>query len=341
MKNGARSTWAALRQRWPWLSHGLRAWAQLKAKNGTQYAAAITYFSFLALFPLILLAVSVVGFVLNSDHHLQSELFTKISQQGPGAFGTQLKTSINSAIAARAGVGIVGLLGVLFAGLAWIGNLRQAIDAVWGRTPPKRNFILAKVANLLVLAGLGFGVVLSLGLTIVGTSLTQQIVTALGLDHVTGVTLLTKVLGIAVAGLGDLIIFGWIMVRLPEMTVRRGDAFRGVLLASVGFEVLKIVGTYTIAQSTHSSTLGPFASVLAVLIWIELVSRFLLFCVAWIATAVPPPPEAIAVRPRVAVLAPRAAAAAYSPLSVAAALVGAGAAVGAGAVVWVQRQWRR
>jgi membrane protein len=341
-KSSATSRWAELQRKWPWLAHVLRAWAQLKKTNGTQYSAAITYFSFLALFPLLLLAVAVTGFVLASDHHLQKELFDKITEQIPGTLGTQLKDSLSSLIDARTGVGIIGLVGVLLTGLGWIGNLRMAIDAVWGRTPPKRNFFMGKLANLFVLAGLGLGVVLSLGLTVVGTSLTAQILGALDLDGVPGVYWLTKIIGIAIALLGDMIIFGWVLVRLPAMPVKRGDAIRGVLLAAVGFEVLKVVGTYTIAKSAHSPTIGPFGGLLAVLIWIELVSRFLLFCAAFIATAPPEPPPIQAAVPAGVVEADRRipVGAGYSPLGVAASLVAVGAAAGAGALVWVQRQWR-
>ena len=61
-------------------------------------------------------------------------------------------------------------------------------------------------------------------------------------------------------------------------------AIKGALLAAVGFEILKVVGTYTIAKSAKSPTLGPFAGLLAVLIWIQLVARLLLFCAALTAT---------------------------------------------------------
>ena len=75
------------------------------------------------------------------------------------------------------------------------------------------------------------------------------------------------------------------LVQLPALKVKPRVALRGVVLAAVGFEVLKLIGTFTIAHSSKSPTLGPFASLLAVLIWIELVSRFLLYCVAWMTTA--------------------------------------------------------
>ena len=133
VKSAASARWAALKERRPALQHIVDAWKLLQENNGNQYAAAITYFSFLALFPLILLAVSITGFVLHSHPAAQQSLFDHITANVPGDLGTTLKTSISTAIKARTSVGIVGLVGVLLTGLGWIGNLRAAIDAVWGR----------------------------------------------------------------------------------------------------------------------------------------------------------------------------------------------------------------
>jgi membrane protein len=284
IKAGASSRWAAVKARWTWLRHVVAAWQRLQDNNGNQYAAAITYFSFLALFPLLLLAVSIVGFVVHSDPSAEQSFLSHFTDQVPGALGETLKTSMRAAINSRASVGIVGLLGVLFTGLGWIGNLRAAIDAVWGRPKANVNFFKAKLSDLLVLAGLGLGAVISIGLTVIGTSVTDQILTALGLADVPGATVLLKLLGIALAVVGDVLIFWWVLIRLPQIDLNLRLAVRGALLAAVGFEVLKVVGTYTIAHTANSPTAGPFAGVIAILIWIQLVARWLLFACAWTAT---------------------------------------------------------
>ena len=279
------TTWTGLRRRHAWLDHVARAWTALSEHNGSQYAAAITYFSFLALFPLILLAVAVTGFVLHAHPAAQQSLFDHITKSVPGSFGTQLHSSIETAIQARAGVGLIGLVGVLITGLGWVANLRTAIDGVWGMPKLKQNFFLARLGNLGTLLGLGLGMLVSLGLTVAGTALTDHLLTALDLDHVTGAGTLVRVLGILLAIAGDVVIFWWLLVRLPQAEVPRRAGLRGALLAAVGLEILKVVGTYTIAASAHSPTAGPFAGLLAVLIWIQLVSRYLLYCVAWTSTS--------------------------------------------------------
>ena len=284
IKDPAQRRWADARSQHAWLDHAVRAWSALSLRNGGQYAAAITYFSFLALFPLILLAVAVTGFVLHAHPAAQQSLFDHITRSVPGSFGTTLHTSIQTAIKARTGVGIIALIGVLITGLGWIGNLRSAIDGVWGFRPAKVNFFKAKLANLGILVGLGLGILISLGLTVAGTALTDRLLSALDLDHVAGAGVLVRVLGLVLAVAGDVVIFWWLLVRLPQADVPHAVGVRGAVLAAVGLEVLKVVGTYTIAASAHSPTAGPFAGLLAVLIWIQLVSRYLLYCVAWTST---------------------------------------------------------
>jgi membrane protein len=283
IKASAGARWAAAQQRWTWLRHVLAAWKRMQDHNGNQYAAAITFFSFLALFPLLLLAVSVTAFVLHSDPSTQQAFFAHLTDNVPGPLGRTLEKSLRVAIDSRTSIGIVGLAGVLITGLGWIGNLRDAIDAVWGRTPEKLNFVKQKLANLLVLVGLGVAAVLSIALTVVGTSLTDQILGWLHLDTVPGASVLLKLLGIALAVAGDMIIFWWVLVRLPRIDIPGRLALKGALLTAVGFEVLKIVGSYTIAHTANSPTAGPFAGIIAILIWIQLVARWLLFACAWTA----------------------------------------------------------
>lgn len=174
------------RQRRPWLDHIIRAYKRYKSTNGDHLAAAITYFSFLALFPLILLGISIAGFVLANNGGLQQDLQELIRDNVPGDLGTQLSESVSSIIANRGAIGIVGLGGVAFAGLGWIGNLRTALQVVWSCEQVEESFVKAKLGDLLVLIGLGFGILLSIGLTAGGTAAADQLVDAAGLDGVWG-----------------------------------------------------------------------------------------------------------------------------------------------------------
>ncbi|HEY8302354.1 MAG TPA: YhjD/YihY/BrkB family envelope integrity protein [Jatrophihabitans sp.] len=325
----------------PWVKLFVAAWERLRVTNGNLYAAAITYFSFLALFPMLLLAVAVLGFVLHAHPDTLHSLFDKITANAPGQVGQTLKDSINSAVDARAAVGLIGLGGVLLTGLGWIANLRAALDAIWKRTPPKQNPVRQRLVNLGILVGLGVAVLVSLGITAGWAAFTSEILTALGLGNVPGMGTLLGIVGIAIALVADAVLFFFVLVRMPNVDVPPRVGIRGSLLAAVGFEVLKIVGTYTVSSFASSATAGPFASLLAVLVWIQLVSRWMLFSAAWTAeaTLVHDLPEASvpvhrepshedADQP------------ALSPATVGAALVGAGAVAGAAATAYGLRRKR-
>ena len=120
-------------------------------------------------------------------------------------------------------------------------------------------------------------------------------------------------------------------------------AVKGALLASVGFEVLKIVGTYTIAHTANSPTAGPFAGIIAVLIWIQLVARFMLFACAWTATLTAEHVAATAgpVEPEEADPTTTGRGSAITPATVGVTLVGVGAVAGAAATLTATRgRWR-
>ena len=369
LRSSATRRWEALRHARPGIAHLAAAYRHYQDNHGNDLAAAITYFSFLALFPLALLGVSVTAFVLASRPDLQSELFRHVSADLPGALGDTVRQMIQGAIDKRAGVGVIGLVGVGLAGLGWIGNLRSAIDAVWGVPAVKRPFLAKKAADALVLAGLGVGVVLSVALTAGGTAASGLVLRGLGLDDVTGAGTATWCLGILLGIVGSMLIYGWLMVRLPDVRVPRRIAVQAILLAAVGFEVLKLIGTFYIARVTGSAAGAVIGPLVGVLVWIYLVARYQLFCVAWAATALA---GADGARPGLATTVGQAgdvvetasaastaagsaaassaagsaaagrgpsSAAPVSPAAVAAGLLSAGAALGAGSLAVLQR-WR-
>ncbi|HST64987.1 MAG TPA: YhjD/YihY/BrkB family envelope integrity protein [Mycobacteriales bacterium] len=359
LKDRVTGTLRRQRARRPWLDHLIRAYKQYKDANGDHVAAAITYFSFLALFPLLLLGASVAGFVLASNDELQDRLQKVISDNVPGSLGSTMAEAVQSVIDHRGSIGIIALVGVAYAGLGWVGNLRSGVQIVWAGEVEKENFVKAKLADLLILIGLGLGIVLSIALTSGGTAATNAVVRALHLDGVTGMGTLVAVIGILLALAADTLLFMWMFTRLPGRPIRYRTVLRGALFAAVGYEILKVVGTTYIANVTSNPTYGPLAGVIGLLVWIDLVSRFLLLSAAWTATGPQPvvpgdgpePEEGFAVpvdgRPRRGIVGPAPAGAAEdaretpTPAAVAGALVGTGALLGAGATAAGTRYLRR
>jgi membrane protein len=345
-----KARWHAESERHFWLKHLVLAWNRYRDNNGNHYAAALTYFSFLALFPILLLSVSVIGYVLRHNQQLQQELFDRIAANLPGGFGQTVKDSINSAVRQRTSIGIFGLVGLLLTGQGWVGNLRAAINAVWGVEPPRRNVVVAQLSNLGVLIGLGIGIVISIALTTTGTRFADRTLRALGLADVPAAHTILTITGILVALGGDLVIFAWVLVRLPRTEPPARVVFKGALFASVGFEILKLIGTYYISRVTQSPAAGAFGSIIGILLWMDLVSRLVLYSAAWTATLMPAAAPAPSTAPDSPAPDEPVKAGqppgperrpATSPLRDAASLFGAGVALGGAVAAFTARRRRR
>lgn len=284
--NAGKALLARLRKRRPSVDHLARAGGRFQADAGNQLAAAVTYFSFLSIFPLLLLALSVFGFVLKGHPDLQAKLLANVSSALPGG-GEEVTRSIDGAVNSRAATGIVGLLGLLYSGLSWVDNLRTAVRTVWHQNVSAGNFFVTKGKDLLILLGLGLTLGASVAITGIGTAATSFVIDVVGLSHFLGVGVLTKVITVALAVAADVLVFLWLFVRLPKVPAPRDRVLRGALFAAVGFEILKLVGTYYIARVTKNATAtyGAFGVVIGILVWLNLVSRFVVFAAVWTVTA--------------------------------------------------------
>lgn len=344
--------WRAQRARRPWLNHLVRAASHYGSRQADLLAAAITYFGFLALFPLILLAVSVAGFVLSGQPDLLRDLIGQIRVAIPGDLGQEVVDQVLAATEQRGVVGVVGLLGLLYAGLGWMGKLRVAMQTIWRGKPDEQNIVKDYIRDLLSLIGLGGAILASIALTALATGLTSFVIDLLGLSEIPGVGAVTALLGVLIAIAGDTLIFLWLFLRLPQVDVPVRQILPGALFGAVGFEILKLVGTLYIAQVANSPAAAAFGSLIGLLVWIYITSRFLLFAAAWTSTlprvvdriiaeaAAEEPSEPVVEGPQMPPL-KHPAEGVPSTSAVAAGLVGVGAVVGVLTPAAVRRWWRR
>jgi membrane protein len=316
-----------LRARYPWLDHLVRAATRYTEKHGDHYAAAITFFSILALVPLLMVAFAAAAFVLANNQALLSEIQQAITGAVPPGLGDLLNSVIDQAIAQRNAVGIIGLLGALFSGLGWMSNLREALSEQWDQRGEPPSIVKRYGSDLLAMIGLGLAFGLSFAITGVGTGLSTTILEFLGLGGQTWAEFLFFLAGLVVTLAANWLVFLWVIARLPREPVTLRSAVRAALFAAVGFVILQQVMTVYIASVTSSPAGVAFGPIIGLLVFANFVSRFILFVTAWAATLKEnereelPEPAPVIVRPAVTVgrtPGPRAAAG----------LLGAGAVLG-------------
>jgi membrane protein len=280
-----RSRIRVARGRWPWLDHAVRAYDRNSEVLGSQLAAAITYFGFLSFFPLVALAFAVVGYLSDGDPHVQQVVTDEVEKAFPGLVGSgEGQINIQDVIDAKAGATVIGLLGLLYAGLGWIDALRDALRRVFGTSDLRLAFVKKKVLDVLVLAALGIALAVSLAVSSLATRVTQQVLDQVGLGDSTVALVVLKVLAVALALLADTLLFAIVISRLSAARLRWRQVRSGALVAAVGFEALKLLATYLIGKTTSNPIYATFGVIVGLLIWINFVSKLLILSAAWTAT---------------------------------------------------------
>lgn len=299
---------ARLRVRYRWLDHLARAGTRYQDSYGDHYAAAITFYSILALIPLIMVAFSAAASVLFSRPDLLTELIDKIRLAFPGEMGTKVIEAVRGAINRRTIVGLIGLVVALYSGLGWMTNIRDALTAQWGQGKGELPLIRTYLVDLANLVGLFLALLVSLAITVLASGFADHLLAFVGLRDTGSAAVLLRIASTVVSIGASWLVFLWVFSRLPRKPVTLRSAARGALVAAVGFELFKQLGGIYFKTITRSPAGAAFGPIIGVLVLVYFAARFLLFVTAWTATAREnaqpepvPPPEPAVIRPLVQV----------------------------------------
>jgi len=235
----------------PAVAHLLRMNTRYYTRLGDQLAGAITYFSLLAMVPILMFAFSACGFtltVLRPDllERLQAAVMVQL-QGAPEDLQAQLTGLIGGLLRNWASVGLVGLLSSMYSGAGWAGNLKSAVRA---QTRPlfdvqerKRFILLELLVNFSILLGLLVILAVTFALAVMATSLTGTIVHWLSLDEVPGINVLLRIAGPILSAISGWAMFVYLYKVLPEhkfpfRIIARGCAvrIRGPLRPAVPYQ---------------------------------------------------------------------------------------------------------
>ncbi|RAY15448.1 YihY/virulence factor BrkB family protein [Actinomadura craniellae] len=288
MKRRAGSGWdratgavRSARNRWPWLEHLVRAYGRYSERHGDRLAAAMTYFGFLSFFPLLALGYSLLGYVVGVSEPARVYLVDAMGSLLPG----QVSLPVEQIARAKTTAGIIGLVGLLYTGLGWVNALRESLRDIWGNDPSGGgHFLVKRLWDVGTLVFLGTVLMASVAVSTLTTHAGRTVLDWLGLGGLVGMGVLLRLATLAVAIGCNMLIF---LVLFSRMTGTRAPwrrIVRGALFGAVGLEILKMIGTFLITLTTHNPVYASFAVVAGMLVWIDVVSRFMLFTAAWTAT---------------------------------------------------------
>ncbi len=245
-----------------WLGFPIAVVYKFFDDRGPHLAALITYYSFISLFPLLLLFFSAVGFFLNGSPDLQNRLVNSALADFP-IVGPQLRDNVHGFHGSGLGLA-VGIVGTLYGALGAMQAAQAAFNHIFGVPRNEQpNPLKSRLRSIGLLLVLGTGVLLSTALaTVVGAT---NIVSS----HV-GVGLL--VVGYLLSLAINVVLFTGAYQLLTARDLHFRQMLTGGVIAAVAWVVLQTQGTRFIAARLDraSELYGAFGLVLATIIWIYL-----------------------------------------------------------------------
>ena len=232
--------------------------AKFVEDRSTNLASMIAFWAFFSVFPLLLVLVTLLGFLLPAG--LKDQVLGTVATMLPLVDPATVR-GLNGAWWAL----VVGLLTALWSGLRVVRTAQVALNSVWGLPYDRHPTIVQQTARgLALLATVGVGLVLS--------TLVNGFVSA-------GVAVidpgrLGRVLGYLIAIVLDLVLFAAVFRLLTHRQVTTRDVLPGAVLCGVLFFVLQTASSLIISRYLHTarSTYGPFATVITMLWWFYLQS---------------------------------------------------------------------
>jgi membrane protein len=261
-------------------THAWHCYERLDRVKWTRLAAAMTFISFVALFPLLTLVAAVSAATLSPAR--QKTVERKIAEQFPGVISSQL--DLTSLVHNAGTVGVIAGAVLLFIGIGWVGQTRDCLRAVWELPDQQQNPVVAKAKDAGILLGLGGALLITLAASTLASAAVGVVSRNLGLaEHGWGSALL-QFAAFAVAVLADFLVLLYVLTLLPGVEPPRRRLVVAALLGAVGFELLKLLLSGYIQGVAAKSMYGAFGVPVALLLWINFTAKLVLFCASWTAT---------------------------------------------------------
>jgi membrane protein len=264
--------------------------------DGGQLAASISYYALFSLFPLLIFVTAIAGLLIQ-DRGVQEDIVNEVLKNIPLSEG-EGRDSVTDAVrggadSGKGALGVVGLLGMAWAGSSLFGALRKALNAAFDDTESKRPFVQQKAIDLGLVLALAVFFLVSIGSTaflrIVRNNSTE--LGALG-DAAESAGLLWDAASYAIPLVFSFVAFTALYCLVPSRLRSPLEVWPGALVAALVFEVAKLGFSFYLENFTsYDVVMGSLGAVAAFLFWIYVSANIMLFG-AEIAAEYPRVPEA-------------------------------------------------
>ena len=249
---------------------------EFAASSILKYSASLAYYTVLSVAPLLVIILSVTGFLFGKQA-INGELYGEINKLVGREAALQIQTSIQNIEQSHhpAFATIIGVIVLIIGATGIFGEIQDSLNSIWGLKIKTRKawwkLITDRLVSFSLILSLGFVLIVSLVLNAIAVAISDKIVNifpgmgdALLLIVDTGISLVITT-----------VLFGAIFKVLPDARIKWRDVLTGAFITACLFLVGKYgIGLY-LGQSPIGNIYGAAGSVMILMIWVYYSSAIL------------------------------------------------------------------
>ncbi len=250
---------------WHLLKTTLLEW---NADNVAHLAAALAYYTFFSLVPLMIIATAIAGSIYGQEAargELVNQIAFYIGYDSANLVQTILRNT--DAPASNLIATIAGIVFVIYGATGVFSELKNSLNLIWNAPPPSganwRALVLNRLFALAMVLGCGFLLLLSL---IISTALTATT------DWINvwwpGMGAISQIITFLISFGLTILVFGIIYQFLPDVRVAWRDVWSGAVATALIFSIGRYLISVYLSYSTIGSTYGAAGSLAVLLLWI-------------------------------------------------------------------------
>jgi membrane protein len=243
--------------------------------------AALAYYALFSIFPLMLLSVTAVGFLLGGDESARQSVLSSVPSPSP-EFRVLLDQTLQSMQTHRTARGVgaaVGVIALILGASGVFSELESSLDLIWRVKPSKAKNIGQILLYALRSKAISFVVVIMAAIAVLASLAVSTVLAAVGnaTTNVAAARTLWQPVEMAVSLAFLAVLFAAIYRLVPQADVQWRDVIGAALLTSLFFVALKSLLAWCLARIAGYAAYGAVGAVLGLLTWIYVASLVLFY----------------------------------------------------------------
>jgi membrane protein len=252
-----------LKQGWQLVKQAVKAWSDDYAPS---MGAALSYYTLFSIAPLLLIVISVAGFIFG-DEAVRGELTGGLQFMMGEEGAKAIEGLLASVSEPKEGIiaTVIGIFVLLLGATTVFGELQNALDRIWRAPAREAGGVWRMLRSRLLSLGMILGIAFLLMVSLVFDAVLQ------GLGKIWGTGALeafAQALNLVIGFFLTTTIFALIYKLMPRAKIEWHDVWVGAAVTAVLFTLGKFLISMYIGRSAVASSFGAAGSLVVVMIWV-------------------------------------------------------------------------